>query len=217
MIFFDLEFYVPVTDRVNKRPSLRANPYSPGHFLIGGVFAEAIPYSPSITDYDIQHFWIWRENFSEKQMLEKIFNYLVEAWDRAEFEEIPIKVPRKDLVLSGINIANVDLPYLFARMNEHHIASPEELFSVTLPVKIVDLSQIGTILFKNNILYPPTTNGLKKYLKLTTPVKPSGTKVWDQFDSKDYKGIERRTMQEIEDFIGIYARLREKQKRYWKK
>ncbi|MFW9996613.1 MAG: hypothetical protein ACFFD4_31510 [Candidatus Odinarchaeota archaeon] len=214
MIFFDLEFYVPPQDREKVWPSLKANPHSYGHFLLGGVFAEAIPYSSSIENYDIHQFWLWREGCSEEQLLKKIYDYLSSAWERADLENIPIKLSQKDLILAGINIANIDLPYLYNRMNKYQIATSEELFSVILPVKVIDLSQIGTLLFKNgNILYPPTTNGLKHRLQLTTPDKPSGSKVWDQFDTKDYQGIEQRTMQEVEDFILMYEQLLVKQKK----
>ncbi|MHA2298793.1 MAG: hypothetical protein ACXAEU_24450 [Candidatus Hodarchaeales archaeon] len=216
MIFFDLEFYVPPRDRAKRPPSLKANPYLPEHCLLGGVFAESIPFSSSIDDYDVKKLWLWREDFSEKQMLEKIFNYLTTAWKRADKEIIPLKTKEKDLVMSGINIASVDLPYLFARMEKHQIACPDQLFGMFFSAKIIDLSQIGTMIFKDfngEMLYPPTTNGLKKHLRLKSPVKLSGTIVWKQYDNKDYQGIEDRTLQEIKDFISIYSKLLEIRKK----
>ncbi len=150
----------------------------------------------------IHSFWIWQAG-NEIEMLKQIFNFFQESW-----KPLTKKDPAQaDLIAVGIGISRFDLPALFSRSLVHHIASRSELFSCYFHLKIVDLSDVGTLLPpRPPVLYPRTANELARHFDLPKE-KKSGTNVWNMYDAGDYTSIEARTKEEVLNLIKIYNSL----------
>ena len=77
-VFFDLEFYVPESNR--KDVGLNYNPWDKKSKLIGGSFLSVNPeVNFAQTDFEnksqVKSFWIWNYN-SEKELLVDIYNFI---------------------------------------------------------------------------------------------------------------------------------------------
>ncbi len=210
MIFLDLEFYVPENQRKFEGYTLRANPCKDNQFLMGGVFVNT-PLFSKIKDSDLKEFWVWneidfnKENVypSECRVLEKIYSFIKEGWTSIK--------RRKDLLIIGIGIARVDLPFLFFRSIKYDFATDQELFSLFFSSKSIDLSNVGSALNPGEILHPLSSNDIMRVLDIKSK-KPSGMRVWDHYDLEEFKKIEERTKQEILVTIKAYHLLRKKLK-----
>ncbi len=183
-----------------------SNPFRKGHFLLGGDFYRVFPLKEKLipgNQNPIKSIWIWQAG-TEIEMLRQIFNFFQESWKPLEKKE----PAQADLIAVGIGISRFDLPALFSRSLVHHIASRSELFSCYFHLKIVDLSDVGTLLPpRPPVLYPRTANELARHFDLPIKKKSSGTTVWDLYDSGDYIGIESRTKEEVLNLIRIYTAL----------
>lgn len=58
-IFFDVELYVPIKDRISDNRPLAANPYKQNHSLLRGVFCRLFPLKNN--KIDLEPFWIWND------------------------------------------------------------------------------------------------------------------------------------------------------------
>jgi hypothetical protein len=205
IIFFDLEFYVPPSDRRRRGASLFSNPFRKGHFLLGGVFSRVFPLRERLSvgaQPPLSEFWIWQVG-DEAGLLKDIYSYFQDAW-----KPLQNKVPSQaDLIAVGIGISRFDLPALFSRSLRHKIARRSELFSCYFNLKTVDLSDVGILLPpRPTVLYPRTANELARHFQLPEE-KKSGTRVWDMYDAGDYESIESRTREEVQNIIRIYSSL----------
>jgi hypothetical protein len=202
VIFFDLEFYVPEIDRESERSDLRANPFRPGHFLIGGSF---LSYYPMQSDKEpaMTEFWVWDYDSDETAMLQAILSFFEAAWS-----EVKRRPQQADLMVAGIGVSRVDIGYLFSRMLDTNIGTPEKLFSIFYQLRIVELENAGIPFFKNkrDFLYPKSTSELNQKFKIET-IRGSGTGVWDMYDSGDFEGIIARNTQEVSDMYRIYLQI----------
>ena len=202
---FDLEFYVPLSDRESERSDLRANPFREGHFLMGGTFLD---WFPLVDDPDDppqpEGCWIWDHEDSEFLLLKTIYQRFLDHWALATK-----KHDQCDPIVVGIGISRVDIGYLFARCLQLEIATPEELFRVFYQLRIIDLENAGLAVFKskNRLLYPKSTKELLNKSGIEKARKP-GMAVWDAYDSEDFGSIEDRTTEEVIDMYFVYRFIR---------
>ena len=211
MIFFDLEFYVPPEDRNDptSQGTLVFNPTNSHHKVLGGYF---IAYDWKLkTIRSEQSYWLW--NFpSEKALLTTIYDFFQEecAFQQGECSSVLGK-RIQDVVTCGFAIGRVDLPTLFIRSHQVHVADPASLFNVFLKTKIIDLSNTACFLFpKEPTFYPKTANEVNKALFPKTPRKPSGKQVWLDYDTGEVDRVESRCTDEVHTIFWIYHALQDK-------
>jgi hypothetical protein len=208
MIFFDLEFYVPHSYRnqTGKRGTLVFNPTFSDQILLGGCF-----YCKSLKDshiYRKENLWIW--NFeSEKELLKQIYQLFKEEFILNQRDLAIIQNKRiKDIVTCGFGIARIDLPTLYIKSVHHKIESASNLFNMFLKTKIIDLCNVSSFLFPNEIvLYPKTANEVSKKISPKGAKKANGKKVWEYYDKDLYHKIEDRCEQEVMQIMEVYNHL----------
>lgn len=196
MIFFDLEFYVPLKGR--ERKGFCYNPWDKSSKLLGGSFLVANPVKDLklksvVTEKNVKSFWLWECN-SEKELLEKIYEILKKAYD------VVYKAHdgRISPILCGIGISSSDVPIIFELFKRYKILSNSEAFYFQNKFRVIDISQLSIATFNNNssFIYPKQKKLiLQKYM----PEKKfeSGKSVWDLYDEKNYNGIELRVIDEV--------------------
>ena len=215
-LFFDLEYQVPKDAQKSTYGSLLANPGRPGQKILGGSFclleSTDVRHWPSkMEDIEIENFWIWQYDDDEKKMLEDILQYFKRSWGELEGK----KDREADLITCGIGISRFDMPILAYRCNELGVASNDETWELFFTTKQVDLSNVGIAypserdLNGSWVLYPKTANELCKEFDLDS-LKPSGKRVWDMYDMKDYDGIQKRTEGEVRDTVALYKKMRKR-------
>lgn len=198
-IYFDLECYVPPSDR-QSAGSMIFNPTKPGHFVLGGVFRRGFPLQNKFEEP--WHVWNW-EPEKEKDTLLQIYEYFKKSW-----QMISGKLPRHpDLILVGIGISRFDIPTLYIRSLTNQIASASELYDMYFKTKMVDLTNVGIALSRDNsVLYPTTANDLTDRLQIKSH-KKSGKRVWDMFEAREFDAIKARTASEVEDAVQIASKI----------
>lgn len=215
-LFFDLEYQVPRSAQKSTYGSLLANPGRSGQKILGGSFCllestDVKKWPLKVEDIEMKNFWIWEYDDNEKKMLEDILQYFKDSWGVLKGK----KDREADLITCGIGISRFDLPILAYRCNELGVATNEETWELFFTTKQVDLSNVG-IAYANKrdlkgswVLYPKTANELCKEFDLNS-VKPSGKKVWDMYDEKDFVGIQKRTEGEVRDTVALYRNMRKR-------
>jgi hypothetical protein len=211
IIFFDLEFYVPQQDRPKQhqdrgvcenygRSSLVYNAAKPGHYVLGGVFRRWFPFKEAKPE-EATSIWNFNEA-AEKQTLSDIYKYFSESWKMIEARD---RRENPDLILVGTGICRVDLPALYVRSVMHEIDSNQALYETYFKAKPVDLGELAIPFFPKSqeafALYPKTGLDILKELKIDSPPKPSGMKVWKMVDDGKTQGVEARTASEVDDII----------------
>jgi hypothetical protein len=197
IIFFDLEWYVPLEDRKTGGASLKANPHKKGQFLLGGVFTKNKPLLNNQLDF--KSFWIWREK-SEKDILEQIYKYVKSSWDSLKDKEDE----QADLILCGHGISRFDVPILYIKSIEYKVDFPEKIFENYYNTKIVDLSNVAIPFFSHDeVMYPKPINSIYRRFGINEE-KSSGKNVWELYDNKELLLIEERTKREVDQIIKIY-------------
>lgn len=196
VIFFDLEFYVPLKGR--EREGFCYNPWDKGSKLLGGSFLVANPekdLKPEsvVTARNIKSFWLWESN-SEKELLEKVYVLLKKSYD-VVYKAHDGKVSP---ILCGIGISSSDVPILFELFKRYKILSNAEAFYFQNKFRVIDISQLSIATFNNNsnFIYPKQKKLiLQKYM----PGKKfeSGKSVWGLYDEKNYEGIKARVIDEV--------------------
>jgi hypothetical protein len=100
----------------------------------------------------------------------------------------------------------LDIPALYVRSKLYSIDSDEALYETYFKAKVVDLGDVGILLFRKDPrvypLYPKTTDDLIMELQVQSQ-KTCGKRVWDLYDIVDFKAIQKRTHGEVEDAIEI--------------
>lgn len=208
MLFLDLEFYVPPTDRYKTMSSLIYNPTIETHKILGGYFLSKYLLADQI--HVQKPFWLWDFHFDESLLLTAITDFIAQEW---QFEqEQKLKILGKDiedLIICGFR-SSIDLSALYIRSARYQIKSLNRLYELFFKPKIIDLSNIAGFLFYNEpSFYPKTVNEILTRLNLNCEKKKSGKTVWDFFDAQKYSSIEKRTQEEVMDSIRIYQALQQ--------
>lgn len=225
MLFFDLEFYVPEEDRKKSKISLRFRAPKDKHVLLGGVFVKVKDYQvhrPKKNDF--KSFWIWNEqNYdndilcAERRVVASIYRFFKNTWEeeydsyikwrRSKKKETKTN-PHYDLRTCGTGIARVDLPTLYIKGNIHKVADPNELFEVFLATTPLDLTDVAIPIVKpkGKIIKPIPTTDILKHFNLGE--KESGQKVWELYETKKFKEIEQRTLEEVKLNIEIFYKIK---------
>jgi hypothetical protein len=200
ILFFDFEFYVPDGDRQIK--GFKSNPYKDGHFLIGGTFICNYPLLENKKN-DTKRFWIWNYN-NEKEMLLEILNYIKSLWHKIADGEF-----RQELVVCGIGIGRIDIPYFFGRCHQNNIDSDSNLFYYINRLRIIDLENVTILLYKNkrDFLYTKSTDEINEHLLGFLEKRKPGTLLWDYYDKKDFKLIIERNEKEVYDQFEVYKTM----------
>ena len=210
--------YVPSRDRKNifienDFGTFRFNPYRNWHILIGGHFI-----SKSISTGKInfeRSIWLWEYDNDEKAMLRAIFDVFKDEWGIQNQKSEQVKVTGykiKDVLTIGIGIARTDLPALLGRCLINNVAPSDELYSVFMKTKVIDLSNTTSFLFPDDkILYPKSHQAIiKKIPKIKNVKKGPGSSVWNMYDSQQFDEIETRCTQEVREIVQIYGELQKK-------
>lgn len=198
IIFFDLEWYVPLTQRESKGASMLANPNKEGQMLLGGVFAKFHPIIEKIRDIEYDHFWLWKEK-DEASMVSKIYEYIKNEWRNFDGTHWS----QADLILCGQGISRFDVPILYLQCEKFGVDTKEEIYYTLFKTKQVDISNVAIPLIWADVMYPSNWNLISRrfgYRRL----KESGASVWDMYDGQKYDDIERRTEQEVRDVVSTY-------------
>lgn len=196
IIFFDLEFYVPESSRVEH--GLCYNPWDKSCKLLGGAFLIANPGSDfDVTDKYLdsktKSLWLWQHN-SERDLLLKVYQIL----KKAEETVSNAHDNRLSPLLCGIGISSSDTPILFELFKRYQILSNIEAFKLQSRFRSIDLSQLAITMFNNSnhFLYPKTKNViLNKYFRDVKFDKSES--VWELYENNDFKSIESRTRDEV--------------------
>jgi hypothetical protein len=206
VIFLDLEYYVPKADRGRASyAGMSFSPFLPGHKILGGVFQTYFPMQDRIEAP--RRFWEW-ELGSEKAVLEALYNHLKTQWRS-------ISKQSGGLMLAGIGISHSDIPTLLSRMVSTEVAPPQNVHDLLCGCRQIDLSVATYCQFSFNqgyFAYPKTKAAL--YQKYMPGRKiESGISVWEAYDAGDYRAIESRCQQEIDDMLAIYKAMVDLRKR----
>jgi hypothetical protein len=203
ILVFDLEAYVPKNDRKRKSgASLAVNPFKPDHTLLGGVVCCVKPLSEtSVPRYS--HHWIWES--SEEEVAASLYAEFSGVWKRV----IRKRHMHADPVVAGIGISVFDLPFLLCKCLLHEIAPPEDIYETLCKFRVLDLSAAGIGFVKSGhpVLYPCTHNELADSLLGERVQKPTGKRVWDFVDEKQYPAIARRCEGEVREMAAIMTAM----------
>lgn len=202
LLFFDLEYYVPMASRLRKTlAGMLFAPSLPGHKIIGGTFQCYYPMLDRL-DPPVQH-WEWKHG-SEQALLQAIYGLFRHQW-----KSISVKSGAGSLMLGGIGISHSDVPALLWKFRSHKTADPNEAYDTICGCRQVDLSATTFCQFSVNTGYfafPKSKSHLyHKYL--SGKKMESGKAVWDAYDARDFGAIERRSAEEVQDAIAIYKAM----------
>jgi len=202
IIFFDLEYYVPLIDRGRKTPGgMSFSPIIPTHKILGGTFQTYYPMQDRLGTR--RAIWDWNSG-GEKGVLQKILKLFQEEW-----RSIEAKDQAGSLMLAGIGISHSDVPSLLMKISLSDILEKDKVFSLLCGCRQIDLSTATYCQFAFNqayFSYPKTKSALyQKYL----PEKKmeSGKVVWDMYEAGDFSAIENRNAEEIDDALVIYKKM----------
>ena len=163
VIYFDIECYVPPNERRKSKSSMKYNPAILENFVLGGVFRRAFPLLNKI---DPPHeIWNWEPKYEKITLLE-IYNFFKDSWKLIENKTDQ----NPDLILVGTGISRHDIPTLYVRSVMHKLDLEAALYETYSKTKVVDLGDVGILLFRNDPriypMYPKTTNALMARLGL---------------------------------------------------
>lgn len=199
IVFFDLEYYVPPSDRERKTTSgMLFSPHLDGHKILGGSFTTYYPFLDK--SENPVGFWEWSLG-SEEVVVKAIFRHLEDQW-----KSIEAKNRAGSLMLGGIGISHSDVAVLLVRCMAHSVAEPSRIHDVLFGCRQIDLSLTTYCQFSFNkayFSYPKSKSQLyQKYLG-SGPLE-SGKSVWDMYEKTEYKLIEQRCDEEVETSLAIY-------------
>ena len=205
VIYFDIECYVPQDERKKSKASMKFNPCKTRDFVLGGVFKRSFPLQNKIEQP--REIWNWKPT-EEKNTLSEIYSFFAESWKLLEGKTDQ----NPDLILIGTGISRHDIPTLYMRSVMHNIDNQEALYETYFKTKVVDLGDVGILLFRDNPriypMYPKTTNALMSRLNLLSQSrKDSGKNVWELYESGQYDAIKERTKSEVENAVEITANI----------
>lgn len=200
VIVFDLEAFVPPEDRRRKNgASLAVNPYREGHTLLGGVIYRARPLEGTVIT-DFAHHWIWRDG-SEEEVVKHLFAVFSDSWKHISTK----KRIHCDPLVFGIGISTFDLPFFTTKCREYAVAPPEVIYETVCKLRVVDLATagIGFLQIPRPVLHPCTHNELANRFLGERNQKPTGKRVWDMMDEKEYGAIEERCEGEVREMVAL--------------
>lgn len=202
ILFFDLEYYVPLKDRNNYSPSgMTFTPTNNEHKILGGVF---MTYYPMLDKCENPiSLWEWNTK-SEAHLLQEIFNVFQTNWKGIENNK---KVA--SLMVGGIGISHSDMPSLMHKMLVNKIADPKRLFDLLYGCRQIDLTTASFAQFNFNhkyFSYPKSKSHLYQKYMLDKSVE-SGKSVWEKYEQRDFSAIESRTIGEVNDILLIYKAI----------
>lgn len=203
-LIFDLEAYVPQDQRRSSSGlSLAVNPHRPGNLLLGGVFHLFRPLTGEVmTDPAMTHHWIWRDG-DEAETVAAIYRLFSGMRERIRGK----KRFMADPVVSGVGIANFDLPFIYTKCLQHEVDDPAEIYDTVCKFRVVDMSTAAIGFFPALSLYPIPHNQMAKTFLPDRETKPTGKVVWDMFDQKEYDAVEQRCELEVTEMKGIFEAM----------
>ncbi len=183
MIIFDLEYYVPVSDRDTDGFAYR--PLMEDHLVLGGKFTEVFKGGESSRE-----FWLWNYD-SERQMLIEILDYLREVRDNQRLS---------DRGLWGVGISHSDVEVLKIRSYRYGLAGLDEIFQLFNGFLIYDLSSILVFENRRPFFFPVSHNEVMEIVGIPIHEKENGMVVWDYYDQGEFERIEKRNRKEVNQF-----------------
>lgn len=204
IVFFDLEYYVPLKNRSISGMGLIYDPHVAGNFLIGGC-----AYTLRVADLQnnepptkiASH---WGKSFAdEKKVVTELFKVLKHA--------LKMNKRNKDQfspLLCGIGIIHSDWPALLSLFVKYGLVEAGQVFKFQSQFRTLDLQIIGIPFFKSKhpLLYPKKKSEL--VLKFLNEKPDSdGKEVWSMFDDGMFDQISIRTEKEVKQTLRIYQKL----------
>ncbi len=203
-LVFDLEAFVPPADRRKRTgASLAVNAFREGHTLLGGVVYGSRPLTGEVV-LDYAHYRMWREG-GEKEVVTALYRVFTAMWDGVKDK----KMIQADPVVCWVGISTFDMPFLLAKCLQYQVAPPAEIYDTIGKCRVVDLSVavIGFVPTQNPILHPCSHNQLADALLSEREKKPTGKKVWEMMDAKEYGAVEQRCEAEVREMVEIANRM----------
>lgn len=205
VVFLDFEFYVPLDERGKSRTDFQFNPCRKDSIFLGGSLMRFWPMKNSRLE-PMKDFWYWR-NGSEKETVRQILAYIEESWQLRRPNEGEHNTP---IMFCGFSVSTADLPALFLKSQIHRLADDETLYDALYTAKQIDLSLCGVGFLDRypvDYIYPKGKHTLAKRFGVPSELE-RGTSVFDLFERKEYKKIEQRNHDELEQTAEIYRRMR---------
>lgn len=134
-------------------------------------------------------------------MLLEILNYIKTFWYKLANSEY-----KQELIVCGIGIGRVDIPYLIGRCHQNNIDSDENLFYYINRLRIIDLENVTILLYKckRDFLYTKSTDEINELLLKSSEQRKSGTLIWDYYDKNKFNRIIERNEKEVFDQLEVY-------------
>ena len=98
------------------------------------------------------------------------------------------------------------LPFLAAKCWEYTVAPPEVIIYETVcKLRVIDLAIAGIRFLRipRPVLHPCTRNELANRFLGDRDQKPTGKRVWDMADEKEYAAIEERCEGEVREVVAL--------------
>jgi len=136
-LFLDIETYSAPT---NVDSSI--NPYLPESKVIVISYSFYGGFRPPARQDIKKPIFLKEWETNEKDILQKFHDFLKEAQERDKY-----------LKITGFNILKFDLPYLFARMKHHGIATEAQLYDLLIRPFGIDLFQISPTISGKTVVH----------------------------------------------------------------
>jgi hypothetical protein len=211
VLFFDLEYYVPESDR-KKNGLICFNPYKPQHLLMGGVFCcldtDKIPESDEELKNQMVSHWDWKNGDEQKQIVIHFSELL--STELEGFKKSGSYNHESNVVLCGIGIVNSDIPAMHDLFRLHKVQKVGQIFPFQNRFRVLDLSIMGASVFNGSksFLYPLNKKELMKAFGLTADMAKA-TEVWEMYDQQKFTAIEQRSIDEVILSVRMYQKFTE--------
>lgn len=206
-IFFDLEFYVPETDRNRMPYSFKMNPHIAEHRILGGVFENNLPLASNAQPIR-DSFWVWNYD-NEENTVNAIYKYLKDCWSK-----ILLYDNHAALTAIGIGIERTDIPILYSKCLQHNVDTDANIFDLFFNIRVIDISIAALPFFSNStgFYYPLQKHELLQKF-YPDGVNSKGSTVWDAYDKREFELISNRTNSEINDIVFLWNSIKSAMKK----
>lgn len=184
--------------------SLAVNPYREGHTLLGGVLYRARPLE-GVVVADYEYHWVWSDG-SEEEVVKHLFTVFADVWKHLAAK----KCVQCDPIVTGIGISTFDIHFLAAKCQEYAVAPLDIIYETICKLWVVDLSAAGIVFLQipRPVLHPSTHNELANGFLDERNQMPTGKRVWDMADEKDYAADER-CEGEVREMVALMTAMME--------
>ncbi|MBI4150406.1 hypothetical protein HY488_03310 [Candidatus Woesearchaeota archaeon] len=183
-LFLDIETY-----SAPNNPDSSINPYLSESKVIVISYSFYLGFKPPIKEEIKAPVFLKEWESNEKDILQQFYTFLREIQKSDPYVKI-----------TGFNILKFDLPYLFARMKHHGIASERDLYDILIRPFGVDIFQISPVISGNTMkheqLWGINHKEASKFFNLQVK-EGSGLDCSRYYDAKQYDIIMKYCTEEL--------------------